>query len=346
MADVKWIKITTDIFDDEKMYAIETQQDGQLMELIWFKLLCLAGKCNNHGFLMINNKIAYTDEMLSKIFRIELGSVQRALLLFEQLEMIEVVENAYMVANWDKHQNEQGLEDLRAKGRERTQRYRERQKQLKIERNLKLEEKSRCQYCGNEATGLDHIIPLTKGGTDTRDNVVPCCTECNRIKNNKSLVDFLNSNRERIVDELVLNNPLLQNHVCMVDNKYCDVTVTSQCDVNHSISISNSISTSISNNSNSDIDNNTKKDTKHKYGEYNHVLLTDKERERLVNDFGEEVTHNAIKYLDEYIEMKGAKYKNHNLAIRKWVIDAVTKKNKVTSTPQTTQDYIDMWANA
>lgn len=267
MADVKWIKITTDIFDDEKMYAIETQQDGQLMELIWFKLLCLAGKCNNHGFLMINNKIAYTDEMLSKIFRIEIGSVQRALALFEQLEMIEVVENAYMIANWDKHQNMQGLEDAKEKHRLRQKAYRERQKQLALE-------------------------------------------------------DKTESDVTR------------------------DVTKASQSDDICSISISN-ISSSISNNSNSNIlDNNTKKDTKHKYGEYNHVLLTDKERERLINDFGEDVTHDAIKYLDEYIEMKGAKYKNHNLAIRKWVIDAVTKKNKVTNTSQTTQDYMNMWANA
>ena len=132
MSDVKWIKITTDIFDDEKMYAIETMPDGQLMELIWFKLLCLAGKCNNHGFLMINNKIAYTDEMLSMVFRVEVGSVTRALTLFQQLDMIEVVDNAYMIANWDKHQNEKGLEDLRAKQRERTRRCREKQKQEKL----------------------------------------------------------------------------------------------------------------------------------------------------------------------------------------------------------------------
>lgn len=110
MGEVKWIKITTDIFDNEKMYAIETQQDGFLIELIWFKLLCLAGKCNNHGFLIVSGKIAYTDEMLSKIFRISIGSVQRALKLFEQLEMIEVVDNVYMITNWDER-IEKGLED-------------------------------------------------------------------------------------------------------------------------------------------------------------------------------------------------------------------------------------------
>lgn len=141
MSDVKWIKITTDIFDDEKMYAIETMPDGQLMELIWFKLLCLAGKCNNHGFLMINNKIAYTDEMLSKVFRVDVGSVTRALTLFQQLEMIEVVDNAYMIANWDKHQNMKGLEEMREKHRLRQKAYRERQKQLLIEQNTQKDEK-------------------------------------------------------------------------------------------------------------------------------------------------------------------------------------------------------------
>ena len=63
MSEVKWIRIVTDIFDDEKMYAIECMPDGRDLELVWFKILCLAGKCNQNGFLTINNKIAYTDEM-------------------------------------------------------------------------------------------------------------------------------------------------------------------------------------------------------------------------------------------------------------------------------------------
>ena len=135
MADVKWIKITTDIFDDEKMYAIETLPDGQVIELVWFKILCLAGKCNQNGFLMVSNKIAYTDEMLSKVFRIELGTLQRALEVFQKLEMIELVEDKYMISNWLKHQNEDGLEDIRSKNRERQRKFREKQKILSLESN-------------------------------------------------------------------------------------------------------------------------------------------------------------------------------------------------------------------
>lgn len=54
MADVKWIKITTDIFDDEKILLIESLPDSDSIIVIWFKLLCLAGKMNNSGVLCRN----------------------------------------------------------------------------------------------------------------------------------------------------------------------------------------------------------------------------------------------------------------------------------------------------
>lgn len=133
MSEVKWIKIVTDIFDDEKMYAIECMPDGRDIELVWFKILCLAGKCNQNGFLTINNKLAYTDEMLSKIFRMEMGVVQRALETFQTLEMIEVVDDAYMVSNWLMYQSGDRLEEVKEKNRIRQQRYRDNQKAKRIE---------------------------------------------------------------------------------------------------------------------------------------------------------------------------------------------------------------------
>jgi len=87
------------------------------------------------------------------------------------------------------------------------------------------------------------------------------------------------------------------------------------------------------------IDNN--KPVKHKYGEYQHVLLTDKERDRLMDEFGEAETSEAIKYLDEYIEMKGYKAKSHYLAIRKWVFDAVHRDK-----PKQERNIVDEWRNA
>ena len=72
-----------------------------------------------------------------------------------------------------------------------------------------------------------------------------------------------------------------------------------------------------------------KKNTKHKYGEFNNVLLTDKEKEKLNDEFGEPFANECIKTLDEAIEMKGYKYKSHYLAIRKWVVDAVKDRGIV-----------------
>lgn len=59
-----------------------------------------------------------------------------------------------------------------------------------------------------------------------------------------------------------------------------------------------------------------KKPKRHKYGEYNHVLLTDDEYSRLISDYGEDITKQYIKKVDEYCEQSGKTYKNYNLAIR------------------------------
>lgn len=83
---------------------------------------------------------------------------------------------------------------------------------------------------------------------------------------------------------------------------------------------------------NKDINNtfNNKKDVytrKHKYGEYQHVLLTDKEHAHLVELYGSSLDEH-IKILDEYIETSGKSYKNHSLMLQKWVHDEWTKRNK------------------
>ena len=70
----------------------------------------------------------------------------------------------------------------------------------------------------------------------------------------------------------------------------------------------------------------TPQEIKHKYGEYKNVMLKDTELEKLKKDFSN--YEELIKYLDEYIEMKGYKAKSHYLAIRKWVVDAVNERKQ------------------
>ena len=89
MADVKWIKITTDIFDDEKILLIESLPDSYAIITVWFKLLCLAGKQNNSGVFLMG-RIAYNDKMLATIFRMKETTVTLALKTFEAQKLARV----------------------------------------------------------------------------------------------------------------------------------------------------------------------------------------------------------------------------------------------------------------
>lgn len=130
MADVKWIKIATDIFDDEKILMIESMPSADSIIVIWYKLLCLAGKQNNSGVFMMNNRIAYTDEMLASIFRREINVVRMALKIFEQFGMIEIIDGVITIPNWGKHQNLDQLERKKEYQRKYMRDYREKQRLL------------------------------------------------------------------------------------------------------------------------------------------------------------------------------------------------------------------------
>lgn len=127
MAEVKWIKIATDIFDDEKILLIESLPDAYAIITVWLKLLCLAGKKNNGGVFLMNDKIPYTDKMLATIFRMNESTVKLALNAFEQFKMIEIVEGIITIPNWNKHQTLDAYE--RKKERDRLYQEERRAKQ-------------------------------------------------------------------------------------------------------------------------------------------------------------------------------------------------------------------------
>lgn len=116
MADVKWIKITTDIFDDEKILLIEGLPDSYAIITVWFKLLCLAGKQNNNGVFMMG-RIPYTNQMLATIFRMKETTVSMALDVFENFGMVEIVEGVITIPNWNKHQTLDAYEKKKERDR-------------------------------------------------------------------------------------------------------------------------------------------------------------------------------------------------------------------------------------
>ena len=128
--EVKWIKITTNMFDDEKIKLIESMPDKDAILIIWIKLLVQAGRTNANGYIFLNEKIPYTEEMLATIFNRPINTVRLALKTFKEFNMIEMDEKGLLVTNWNKHQNIAGLDKIREQTRKRVAKHRARQKAL------------------------------------------------------------------------------------------------------------------------------------------------------------------------------------------------------------------------
>lgn len=129
MADVKWIKLSVDMFNNRKIRQIEFMPEGTSVLLVWVKLLCLAGQCNDNGCIYLTKEIPYTEEMLSQQFNTPLTTIRLALSVFQQFEMIDIDSDVIHISNWDVYQNTEGLEKIREQNRIRKRKQREREKQ-------------------------------------------------------------------------------------------------------------------------------------------------------------------------------------------------------------------------
>ncbi len=223
--EVKWIKILTGMFDDEKIKLIEAMPEADMILVIWVKLLTLAGKKNMNGFIFLTENIPYTDEMLSAIFNRPLNTIRLALDTLKKFGMIQYnKEKILQVTNWNKHQNIEGLEKIKEQNRLRQRRF-------KGQHLLELgQDTSNCPYCGKHTKlTIDHIIPLTKRGLDIPENKILCCLHCNQSKNNRNLVDFLNSRillKEPININAITHNKKLMKNLIYRDGRFISVTLT------------------------------------------------------------------------------------------------------------------------
>ena len=128
MADVKWIKITTDMFDNRKIKHLRRLPDGDSIVLIWVMLLTLAGRCNSGGMIFLTENIPYTPKMLADELDFEESTVQLALNALEQLGMIQTNDDGFLaVTGWEKHQNIEGMEKIRESKRLAQARWRTKQ---------------------------------------------------------------------------------------------------------------------------------------------------------------------------------------------------------------------------
>ena len=135
MAEIKWIKITTDMFDNRKIRHLRRLPDGNNIVLIWVMLLTMAGRCNSSGMIFLTENIPYTPKMLADELDFEENTVKLALQALEQLNMIVTDNGFFSIAGWEEYQNIEGMEKIREQNRIRQKKWYEKQKALPNVRN-------------------------------------------------------------------------------------------------------------------------------------------------------------------------------------------------------------------
>ena len=234
MAEVKWIKITTDMFDNRKIKHLRRLPEGNSIVLLWVMLLTMAGRCNASGMIFLTENIPYTPKMLADELDFEENTVKLGLQCLEQLNMICTDNGFFSIAGWEEYQNIYGMERIKEQNRIRQKKWYDKQKELP------------------------------------------------NVRNNVSLTQPNATDKEEEKD------------------KDLDLDVES---------IKN------------------KAPTRHKYGEYNNVLLSDEDMTKLQNEFPD--WQERIERLSSYIASKGVSYKNHLATIRNWA-----RKDKADAKPK------------
>ena len=249
MADVKWIKITTDMFDNRKIKHLRRLPDGNNIVLIWVMLLTMAGRCNSSGMIFLTENIPYTPKMLADELDFEENTVQLALKALEQLNMIVTDQGFFSIAGWEEYQNIEGMDKIREQNRIRQAKFKAKQKLLS----------------GN----VTDNVTVTQG-----------------------------------------------NATDIEEEKEIDIDI-------EDISI--------------------KKPSKHKYGEYKNVLLTDDELEKLKDEFID--WEERIERLSSYVASTGKCYKSHYATIKNWARkDKEQNKAKPQAQPKKSSGYDDFMA--
>lgn len=131
MADVKWIRIYTDMINNKKIKRIRKMPDGNNIILIWVFLLSQAGECNKNGALYLTDTLPFTVEDLAIEFDFSVETIKFALLTLEKYSMIEIFDDIIYIKNWNEYQNVDGLDRIREQTRLRVAKHREKLKQIK-----------------------------------------------------------------------------------------------------------------------------------------------------------------------------------------------------------------------
>ena len=164
MAEVKWVKLTTDMFDNRKVKHLRKLPEGNNIVLIWVMLLTMAGRCNSGGMIFLTENIPYTPKMLADELDFEEWIVIKALYHLEEVGFIDRSgKHIKVIKPWeDKHDRN-------------SDRYKKWRKCV-YERDG-----YRCQVCGTNKELQAHHKKAWKISKELRydvDNGITLCRKC------------------------------------------------------------------------------------------------------------------------------------------------------------------------
>lgn len=267
MADVKWIKITTDMFDNRKIKHLRKLPEGNNIVLIWVMLLTMAGRCNANGMVFLTENIPYTPKMLADELDFEENTIRLAIEALERFGMIVTDNNYFTVSGWAEYQNIEGMDKIKEQNRARQRAFKERKRNL-LQDNV----------TGN--------VTVTEGNATDKEE-----------------------EKEKDIEKS--------------KNNICDSSESKQP---------------------------SKKTIKHKHGEYNNVLLTDEELEKLQAEYPD--YQERIERLSSYVASTGKSYKSHYATIRNWARKDKEQQpsgSRKSTTAQQLDSFYDMaeeWSNS
>ena len=231
MAEIKWVKLTTDMFDNRKIKHLRRLPEGNNIVLLWVMLLTMAGRCNSGGMIFLTENIPYTSKMLADELGFEENTVKLALTTLEQLNMIVTDHGFFSIAGWEEYQNIEGMDKIREQNRLRQAKFKEKKRAL--------------------PSNVTDNVTVTQGNATEED-----------IEEDKEL-------EEDIISDSGESAPAKK-----------------------------------------------KRAVRHKYGEYNNVLLTDEQMAKLQAEFTD--WPERIERLSSYMASSGKSYKDHLATIRNW----------------------------
>lgn len=142
MANLQWLKLSTDFFDNNKIKLLESEKDGDTIIRVWIQLLITAMKCNYQGRLSLTEDKPMTVDEFSKIMGKSRKKITKCLEKFEELKMIIIEDDFYKIKNWSKYQSADKLEEIRLQNCLRQQKYREKMKSEKEKSNVRVTQRN------------------------------------------------------------------------------------------------------------------------------------------------------------------------------------------------------------